>query len=587
MFTRPAFLTFIISFAALSLLFSCTRDTNMDYSGSYKNPPDLAIGLLENLPSPVSGRSGDTVRFKIIGLDSMAKLNPTSIEFYINGIPAKVVSVNHADTTMSVIVPEYASSGAASMVVNNRLFFGPNFNIFGNVWIDSTFNPTTQRDEFGNIVLGSGPNGTVRDLFYDEYMADRDLYVVGYFSTWNGEAFYQISTADGRNNFFRNVVQLDPYNGAVRTNFLKGSGPNAGAGINGMFPLTQFPGYLIYGSNFSSYNGYIRVRNMSRVYRSGELDTLTLNVNNPNPDDANAYIATFSAFLGGFDGGVVKAFMDRRQRIISVGGFARHIYNDFALSTKYSVYGFLTSAKQVAAMDQEGNLDTTYNFDRTGLLNYGVNGTIRDAVQLMSGTTPGKIIITGDFTLYNGEQVGRIVMLDDDGKKDNSFNVGSGANGIISKITYNPVTKKLLLAGNFTQFNGSPKPWGLVMLNEDGTIDESFAIGEFIRSSSNAGQLVNYAGQLNDGNIILSGAFSKYKGSDNPEFITREGFMILRPDGKLAPGLNNTGAFNGTIMDILESTSTNGKKAVIIGGAFNLFDNKAISNLVRVGLVPK
>lgn len=586
MLIRTVLLNLVIAFGALFLFFSCSRKTDMEYSGSYKNPPNLTIGLLEDLPSPVSGRSGDTVRFKIAGLDSMAKLNLSLVEFYINGIPSKVVSVN-PDTTVSVIVPDYASSGAASMVVNNRLFFGPNFNIFGNIWVDSSFNTTPQKDELGNTVLGTGPNGTVRSLFYDAYLQDRDLYVVGYFSTWNGDAIYEVSSADGRNNYYRNVIQLDPANGAVRTNFLKGLGPNAGASINGMIPLTQFPGYLIYGSNFSSYNGYIRVRNMARVYRSGELDTLTLNVNNPNPDDANANIATFSNFLGGFDGGITKAFMDSRQRIISIGGFARHIYNDFALSTKYSVYGFLTPAKQVAAMDQFGNLDTTYNFDPTGLLNYGVNGTIRDAVQLVSGTTPGKIIIAGDFTTYNGEQVGRIVMLDDNGKRDAAFNVGSGANGVISKITYNPVTKKLLVVGNFTQFNGSAKPWGLVMLNENGTVDESLSLGEFVRSSSNSGQLINYAGQLNDGNIILSGAFAKYKGPDSPVLITREGFMILDPNGNLAPNLNNTGAFNGTIMDILESTTTSGKRALIIGGSFNLFDNKAISNLVRIGLVPK
>lgn len=558
----------------------------MDFSGAYKNPPLLTIGLLEDMPNPVAGNSGDTVRFKVTGIDSMLKLNLSTIEFYINGIASKVVSVNKPDTTVSVVVPDYASSGAASMIVNNRLFYGPTFNINGHVWIDSSFNATTQKDEFGNTIIGTGPNGAVRDLFYDQYLADRDLYVVGYFSTWNGESTYQISAADGRSNYYRNAVQLDPNDGKVRTNFLKGFGPNSGAGINGMIEMTQFPGFLIYGSGFNSYNGYIRVRNMARVYRSGELDTLTLNVNNPNPDDPTANIATFSAFLGGFDGGITKAFLDRNQRIISIGGFTRHVYNDFALSTKYSVYGFQTSARQVAAMDQTGNLDTTYNFDRNGLLNYGTNGNIRDAIQLMNGTTPGKIIIAGDFTTYNSEPVGRILMLDDNGKRDQSFNVGIGANGIISKITYNPVTKKILLSGNFTQFNGSSKPWGLVMLNEDGTIDESFALGEFVRSSSNAGQLVNYAGQLNDGNIIVSGAFSRYKGSNNPDFITREGFMILKQDGTLAPNLNSTGAFNGTIFDILESTSTTGRKAVILGGSFGLFDNKQVSNLVRIGLVP-
>lgn len=584
---RSVFVCLLTGAGFIFLLIACKREANINYSGAYKNPPVLTIGLQESMPTPSTGRSGDTVQFKVNGVDSLATMNPSQIEFYINGIASRVVAVNKSDSTLSVVVPDYASSGAASMVINNRLYFGPSFNIFGNAWIDSSFNVVTAADINGKPVLGSGPNGTVRQLFYDQYLADKDLYIVGYFSTWNGNTTYQISSSDGRSNYYRNIIQLNPLDGKERTNFLKGLGPNAGAGINGMLKLTQFPGFLIYGASFNSYNNYIRVRNMARVYSSGELDTITLNVNNPNPEDPSANIATFSAFLGGYDGGIVKSFIDRYQRIISVGGFTRHVYNDFALSTKYSVYGFLTPARQVAATDQSGNLDTTYNFDRTGLLNYGTNGNIRDAIQLTNGNTPGKIVIAGDFTTYNGESVGRIVMLDDNGKRDNSFGVGSGANGTITKITYNANTKKILVTGNFTQFNGSPKPWGLVMLNEDGSIDENFSIGDFIRSSSNSGQLINYAGQLNDGNIILSGTFAKYKGKNNTDFITREGFMILNADGKLAPSLNNTGAFNGTIYDILESTTANGKKAVIIGGSFTLFDNQPITNLVRVGLAPK
>ena len=52
-------------------------------------------------------------------------------------------------------------------------------------------------------------------------------------------------------------------------------------------------------------------------------------------------------------------------------------------------------------------------------------------------------------------------------------NIGTGANGSITKIRYNKNKKKILITGEFSEFNGIPAQ-SVVMLNDDGTRDEIF-----------------------------------------------------------------------------------------------------------------
>ena len=63
----------------------------------------------------------------------------------------------------------------------------------------------------------------------------------------------------------------------------------------------------------------------------------------------------------------------------------------------------------------------------------------------------------------------RIIRLLPDGSKDFSFNIGSGADGIVESVVLQS-DGKILLGGHFKTFNGLPFA-GLVRLNSDGTID--------------------------------------------------------------------------------------------------------------------
>jgi|GEM_PF-114104 len=567
-------------------MLACNKNTD-SYSGAYKDAVVQPI-LFENLsPVPASGTEGQVIKFKIIGLDSLKKLyskNPEGVKFFLNGIESAIDSITPEDSTISVTIPPFASSGSASILIGGDTFFGPQLKIRGNASIDSTFN-VELTDQQGRVILGTGTNGTITRLFFDNAPGESRLFLAGSFTSYNDKTSYLTQYGNKTEDAFTSyLLPVNPVSGAVLTNFTKGSGPNGP--INGILPLTQFPGYLVYGANFSVYRTRDGVNNMTRIYTDGKLDSVVRNVFNPTPLNPDLNVDTLPGFTGGYNSSVIRCFLDAQQRIISIGGFKLHAKNQYDLSTFYNVSRSYSVANGISAQDQAGNLDETYNFDATGKNYTGANGAITDAVQLLgSGSAYGKIIVTGAFTSYNGISKSRIMMLDNNGQPDPAFT--AGANGTITRITYNKTTRKLLVTGSFSIFNGTPAPAGLVMLNEDGTRDDSFSPGEFVRSNTSGGQLVTFAGQMDNGRVIVAGNFEKYKEPAAGDYITRQGFMILNSKGALVPALNNLGAFRGTIYDFVETVSADNKKALILAGNFTLFDNTPVGNIIKLRLQPK
>jgi hypothetical protein len=86
------------------------------------------------------------------------------------------------------------------------------------------------------------------------------------------------------------------------------------------------------------------------------------------------------------------------------------------------------------------------------------------------------------------------------------------------------------------------------------------------------------ARQLNDGLVVVSGGFKKYNN------VTRNGFMVLTSTGEFASGYNATGTFSGGLVDIIETRSADGKRALLLIGSFYRFDNQPVSNIIRITL---
>lgn len=566
------------SLLLIGILFSGCFKQNLDqnWAGPYKDAVWPVVKFISLYSSPAQGGSGDLVTFKLSGLDSLAalwKAEPSSVTFQFNGVAAVIDTINVSDSTIRAIVPANASSGSATLKIRDNTYFGPIFKVIGSLSIDSTFNRTGDVDELGKFILG-GTSGPIFQMQYTNFNNRPSLFLVGSFTQWNDSA--SVDGQGSEKNSLRGIIEINVANGTLRNDFNKSGGPVGP--LNGMLNLTAFPGFLVYG-NFSRHNWYGNwdgPNNMTRMYRDGSMDYLIKEVYNPDPNSIRN-IDTMPVFRGGTNLPPVKVFLDEQGRLISVGNFTNHYYNLLDDATFSSIPYRSTYVPQVMAQSQEGNIDSSYG--RIGLApgQKPFMGNINDAIQIRGQGSPyGKIVIGGTFP-------GGLIMLDDDGNADPSFQ--GQTNGTVTKITYNTTTRKILIVGTFTQVNGVAAPFGLAMLNENGSIDNTFSLGVITAATDIRGQLVTYAGQLSNGNIIVSGNFASYKepGSSS-ETITRRGFMILTSGGLLAPSLNTTGLFRGQIHDIYEYQMGTSQPKLVIAGSISVFDNVAVKNIVRVNM---
>ena len=145
--------------------------------------------------------------------------------------------------------------------------------------------------------------------------------------------------------------------------------------------------------------------------------------------------------------------------------------------------------------------------------------------------TDGKLILSGFYTSFNGVSANRIIRLNTDGSRDNTFNVGTGFNNYTTKIAVEPTTNKMYITGLYSTYNGISSP-RLVRLLSDGSYDSSFVVGSGFNNTS-IDVIVN-----TDGTIYVTGYFTVYNGVGAPKIIK------LNPDGTKDTSFNPGTGFN-------------------------------------------
>jgi len=169
-----------------------------------------------------------------------------------------------------------------------------------------------------------------------------------------------------------------------------------------------------------------------------------------------------------------------------------------------------TFANRVVRLNEDGSIDNTFN---VGL---GADNLIRSvAIQ-----PNGKILLAGDFTFFAGLSKNKVVRLNVDGSVDHSFNIGSGFDYSVSKVALQN-SGKILLAGGFYTYNGTAVK-SMLRLNEDGSIDNTFNIG-----NGTNGNIIHTFEFQDDGKILVGGDFQDFNNSN------RRGIVRLNEDGSV------------------------------------------------------
>lgn len=228
--------------------------------------------------------------------------------------------------------------------------------------------------------------------------------------------------------------------------------------------VQQSDGRLLIGGDFTAVNAVLRNR-LARLNTDGSIDP--------------------SFFAGDGPNGTVRAMAVQEDGRILIAG-------------TFTAVG-ATNRNYVARLVHDGGMDQTFDPGA------GANNPIY-ALLIQSD---GKIVIGGDFSAYGPTPRNGVARVNLDGKLDSSFNPGSGGSGAHGLTVYalaQQLDGKLLVGGDFETFNNVSAN-GLVRLNRDGTVDQSFD------TSIGANGSVRALEVQPDGKILVGGLFTHLQGS--------------------------------------------------------------------------
>lgn len=226
----------------------------------------------------------------------------------------------------------------------------------------------------------------------------------------------------------------------------------------------------------------------------------------------------------------------------------------------YIAFGSFTQFNGISVngfvkLTAKGNLDLTFNPNQSG-----PDNTVKDVVVLPNG----KLLLAGNFTKYNGVTVNRLIRLNFDGTLDTSFNIGTGFNFTVYSIVLQP-DGSIIAAGSFSKYNGLAVN-KVIRLFPNGDLDSSFTIG------TNPNDTPNLLLLQTDGKVLVSGDFTIFDGKASSKLIR------LNLNGSVDSSFSVGTGFSGPIYTM--ALQKDGK--IVIGGSFSTFNGQSNKRIVRL-----
>ena len=370
--------------------------------------------------------------------------------------------------------------------------------------------------------------------------------------------------------------------GALDPSFPPGAGVGGAETYVGVEAMVKQPdGRIIIGGSFGTYDGVAR-SGIARLNADGSLD------------------ATFdpgTGCTGGLFFGYVSALALQPDGKVIIGG-------DFT-----AVNG--VPRNFIARLNSDGGVDASFD----------PGGGFNSAVLALALRADGKVVVGGDFTLFNGVSRNYIAQLDADGSLDLGFDPGTGFPAGTSEV-YDLALQpdgKVLVGGAFTAYNGSPvqhlvrlqstgaldasypalaneRVWcllrqpdgrllvggqftamngtargGVARLLADGTLDAAFATG-----AGCTGGPVFALGLTAGGQVIATGRFLQCDGNASP------GIALLLANGSADPAFDPGTGFNDPVGQGVTAVVAEADGHALVGGYFTSYDGVPRNALARV-----
>jgi uncharacterized delta-60 repeat protein/uncharacterized repeat protein (TIGR01451 family) len=309
------------------------------------------------------------------------------------------------------------------------------------------------------------------------------------------------------------------------------------------------------------------------VLKNSTMKKLLLSLNHVNPLIRKILVQTFFITLLSFANTYAQNYVSI-DKSFNIGTGLIPSSNEYILTTAIQPDGKILAGGQFTSfngisknglvrLNADGSIDNSFNIG-TGVYNSASPQNF--AVQSMVAFSNGKILVGGYFDSFNGTPKNGLVCLNPDGSIDNTFNIGFGPNNPVESIIIQP-DGKILVGGDFTTFNGVPKNH-LIRLNSDGSIDNTFNIGTGANSSV-------YSIILQpDGKILVAGYFTAFNS------VSQNRLVRLNADGSVDNTFNiGTGA-NNPIENNSMALQQDGKIVVI--GFFTSYNGIPANYLARI-----
>lgn len=226
-----------------------------------------------------------------------------------------------------------------------------------------------------------------------------------------------------------------------------------------------------------------------------------------------------------------------------------------------------------ARAQQGGSLDATFNPGAPAISSFTNTSVFSGSVTGIALQADGAAIVGGNFSSANGTSRGNIARVNAAGALDLTYANGTGFNDIVRTVALQN-DGGALVGGLFTQYDGQAVS-RIARLNADGTLDLAF---NATTAGSGPNSSVRTIALQADGNVIIGGFFTTFS-NDGVAFVTANRVARLNgADGTLDASFNSGVGAD----DSVEAAAVQADGRVIIGGAFNTFNNTARSRIARL-----
>lgn len=332
-----------------------------------------------------------------------------------------------------------------ALQTDNKTLLGGSFTTFNGVAQNRIMRVNNDGTKDASFAIGTGFNDTVKSVAVQQ---DGRILVGGNFTQFNGQT----------SNY---LIRLNT-NGTKDTSF------NLGNGFNNTVYAIQVlaDGKIVVGGSFTSFNG-LQQNYLIRLNSDGSKD--------PNFIQSNAFDGIIRSIAVKADGKIVVGgnfnnFNGNAQSRIVV------LNNDGTKDTGFAMTNNFWEGVSDIAVQADGKIIAAmyflYRFNTDGSLDDNFNGNVNNLniIALAPSTTVaiqenGQIVVGGSFTAMNDRRTNRIIRLNPDGTKENSFftgNVNDGSTdlftsgfteGACNDIVIQP-DNKIWAGGSFFHYRG-------------------------------------------------------------------------------------------------------------------------------------